>query len=203
MINSKEEYREYIERDAIANWRTTTKCKIFGDEVWKFIIQLRKKEYYTSFSGMKKMIMLPAIVWNKYLFRRYSNLCGFTIPINVCEKGIALPHRGTIVINTTARIGENCRIHQGVSIGSTNGSKKSAIIGKNVFIGSGAQIIGEVIIEDDVAIGANAVVTRSILEKVTTWGGIPAKKISDKNSHMNLCPGLFGEKRDKVSHNEN
>ena len=54
------------------------------------------------------MIMLPAIVWNKYLFRRYSNLCGFTIPINVCEKGIALPHRGTIVINTTARIGENC-----------------------------------------------------------------------------------------------
>ena len=106
MINSKEEYREYIERDAIANWRTTTKCKIFGDEVWKFIIQLRKKEYYTSFSGMKKMIMLPAIVWNKYLFRRYSNLCGFTIPINVCEKGIALPHRGTIVINTTARIGE-------------------------------------------------------------------------------------------------
>lgn len=176
MINSKEEYREYIERDAIANWRTTTKCKIFGDEVWKFIIQLRKKEYYTSFSGMKKMIMLPAIVWNKYLFRRYSNLCGFTIPINVCEKGIALPHRGTIVINTTARIGENCRIHQGVSIGSTNGSKKSAIIGKNVFIGSGAQIIGEVIIEDDVAIGANAVVTRSILEKGTTWGGNSCKK---------------------------
>lgn len=134
---------------------------------------------------------------DKYLFRRYSNLCGFTIPINVCEKGIALPHRGTIVINTTARIGENCRIHQGVSIGSTNGSKKSAIIGKNVFIGSGAQIIGEVIIEDDVAIGANAVVTRSILEKGTTWGGIPAKKISDKNSHMNLCPGYLGKREKK------
>lgn len=133
---------------------------------------------------------LPILI-NKIQYKRYSNICVFTIPINVSEKGLALPHRGHIVINSTAKIGENCRIHQGVTIGSTSGSKNSAQIGNNVFIGSGAALIGDITIADDVAIGANAVVTHSIHEKGTTWGGVPARKISNNNSHSQLCPKLF------------
>lgn len=50
MISSKEELKEYIVQDAIANWRSTIKTKFFGEsEVWKFLIELRKKEYYSSF----------------------------------------------------------------------------------------------------------------------------------------------------------
>lgn len=109
-------------------------------------------------------------------------------------KGLSLPHKGTIVINTTAQIGENCRIHEGVTIGSTNGSKIAATIGNNVFIGSGAKIIGDIHIADDVAIGANAVVVKSIYESGTTWAGNPARKVSDNNSHSNLAPGLFMNK---------
>lgn len=104
--------------------------------------------------------------------------------------GLALAHPGTIVINGNAKIGKNCRIHEGVTIGATNGSGDSAIIGDNVFIGTGAKIIGKVSIADDVAIGANAVVVKSILEAGTTWAGIPAVKISEKNSHSNLSPLL-------------
>lgn len=191
MITSKEEYREFLKRDAIANWRETTKAKVYGDEVWKFIIQLRKKEYYSSFSKMKRIIMAVPILVNKIPFRKYANICVFTIPLNIAEKGLALPHRGCIVINSTAKIGENCRIHQGVTIGSTNGSKQAAKIGNNVFIGAGAKLIGDITIADDVAIGANAVVTHSIYEKGTTWGGCPARKISNNNSHSQLCPKLF------------
>lgn len=192
MISSKEELKEYLAQDAAANWRSTTKARLFGgDEVWRFIIELRKKEYYSSFSKKRRILMAIPILINKFRYRKYSNICVFTIPPNVSKKGLSLPHRGNIVINTTAEIGENCRIHQGVTIGSTSGSRESAKIGNNVFIGSGAKLIGDITIADDVAIGANAVVTHSIYEKGTTWGGIPAKKISDNNSHSNLCPKLF------------
>lgn len=120
---------------------------------------------------------------------------GFTIPINVIGPGLSIAHIGTIIIANNAKIGANCRIHEGVTIGATNGSNESALIGNNVFIGSGVKIIGKVIIEDDVAIGANAVVTKNILEKATTWGGIPARKISNNSSSSNIIKGTELYKR--------
>ena len=44
------------------------------------------------------------------------------------------------------------------------------------------KIIGDVTIANNVAIAANAVVVKSILEENTTWGGVPARKISDNGS---------------------
>ncbi len=104
---------------------------------------------------------------------------------------MSIAHYGTIVVNSAAKVGKNCRIHEGVNIGATNGSAKAPIIGDNVFIGTGAKIIGDITIANDVAIGANAVVVKSIEDSGVTYGGIPAKKISDKNSHSNLSSFLF------------
>ena len=59
-------------------------------------------------------------------------------------------------------------------------------IGDRVFIATGAKIIGNIAIANDCSIAANTVVVKSILEEGTTWGGVPAKKISDNNSHSNL-----------------
>ena len=64
-------------------------------------------------------------------------------------------------------------------------------IGNNVFIGSGAKIIGDIRIADDVAIGAQALVVKSVLEGGITVGGIPAKKISNHDSHSNLLGDLI------------
>ena len=88
-------------------------------------------------------------------------------------------------------IGKNCRIQDGVTIGATNGSTCAPQIGNNVFIGSGAKIIGDIRIADDVAIGAQALVVKSILESGITVGGIPAKKISNNDSHSNLLGGVI------------
>lgn len=194
MIKTRRQYLEFLNRDAVANWRRSSRPKFFGDYGWKFICALRKKEYYENadVTLIGKFFLYPAIVINKVLFIRYSVKCGYTIPTNVCDKGLSLPHRGNIVINTTAKIGRNCRIHEGVTIGSTGGSRQAAVIGNNVFIGSGAKIIGDISIADDVAIGASAVVVKSITEAGTTWAGNPAKKISNKNSHSNLAPDLLG-----------
>lgn len=101
---------------------------------------------------------------------------GYSIPLNVFAEGLSIAHRGTIIVNGDAKIGKNCRIQDGVTIGATNGSACAPKIGDNVFIGSGAKIIGNIKIADDVAVGAQALVIKSVLEKGITVGGVPAKK---------------------------
>ena len=97
-------------------------------------------------------------------------------------------------------IGNDVKITEGVTIlthgydwavlkrvyGDVIGSAGNVKIGNNVFIGSGARIIGKVNIASDIAIGANAVVVKDFNKSGITIGGVPAKKISDNNSHSNL-----------------
>lgn len=186
MKDSKQMLKEVLFADAAANGRKSIRPRFCGDEVWKFQVWLRKLEYYTNLTGYKKKATTVHRIVAKVRYHNLSVKLGLSIPINVFEKGLSIVHFGTIVVSKQARVGMNCRIHEGVTIGATNGSNKGAKIGKNVFIGSGAKIIGDVEIADDVAIAANSVVVHSILEAGTTWGGIPAKKISSNNSSSNL-----------------
>jgi serine O-acetyltransferase len=87
-------------------------------------------------------------------------------------------HRGTIVVNDKARIGDNCRIHVCVNIGEANGGAPT--IGNNVYIGPGAKIFGPITIADGVTIGANAVVNKSITTPNISIGGIPARPLIKK-----------------------
>lgn len=184
MINSKKELKYYIEEDA--------KAVCFAKGITrKFTIALRKLEFYTSMKGIAKYrYYLPLVYW-KCRFHRLSILCGFSIPLNTFGPGLALPHYGSIVVNSRVKAGKNCRILTDVTIGATNHSAEAPVIGDNVFIGSGAKIIGNITIANDVAIGANATVVKSILEEGTTWAGTPAKKISSNSARLNLSKDLF------------
>ena len=186
MIRTKKELAEYIAADAAASGRNSIRAAFLGDEIWKFTLSLRKLEYYKNQKGIKAFCTAPWRLFWKYRYHQLSVRLNYSIPINVIGKGLSIVHYGTIVISKEAKIGTNCRIHEGVTIGSTNGSRKAAVIGDNVFIGTGAKIIGDVEIADGVAIAANAVVIRSITEKGTTWGGIPARRISDHGSDANM-----------------
>lgn len=185
MIKSKNDLKYYLECDRIALRAKTKKPRFFTDEIWKFEILLRKREYYANVGGgiFNKLI-------NLFLHFRYKRMqfkLGFTIPLNVFGPGLSIAHYGTIVVSEGAKIGANCRIHEGVTIGATNGSSAAARIGDNVFIGSGAKIIGDVIISNNVAIAANAVVVQDLLsENGCTVGGVPARIISQNNSNSNL-----------------
>ena len=165
MIHSKSDLQYYIQQDALASGRKSTKAQLLGDEIWKYQLCLRKLEYCTN-TG--KHI---ARMFYKFRLHRLSVMLGFEIPLNVCEEGLSLAHRGTIIISDGAKIGKYCRIHEGVTIGATNGSGKAATIGDNVFIATGAKVIGEVSIANDCAIAANAAVVKDIPEAGTTWGG--------------------------------
>lgn len=190
MILTRKDLKEYIAADALACGRDTPRPRLYMDLEWKFQVALRKKEYYRNQRGIKKLLLLPLAALACYRCDSLGVKLCLNIPCNVFDKGLSIAHYGNIAVNGTCVIGKNCRIHEGVTLGSTNGSLGPRL-GDNVFIGSGAKIIGEVYIADDVAIGANAVVVKSIQEKGTTWAGNPARKVSDNNSHANLNKKLF------------
>jgi len=190
MIKSRQQLREVIAADAKANNRTKVTASFFGDEIWKFILTMRKLDFYNS-AKRKNIIYFGLYSIYKLRYHNLSLKLGFSIPYNICDQGLGLMHYGSIVINGNTRIGKNCKIHTCVNIGSTGGESEAPQIGDNVYIGPGAKIVGNVSVADGVCIGAGAVVVKSIDEPNTTWAGVPAQKISDKSSRCHLSPMLF------------
>lgn len=153
---------------------------------------------YLRIPGFKYLFWLRISAWfaNKgagfwviHLFARlmldhYKFRFGISIPYNTqIGAGFYIGHFGGIVLNEAARIGRNCNISQGVTIGQANrGDRKGTpVIGDNVYIGPGAKIIGAVRIGNHCAIGANAVVTHDVPDQAVAVG-IPAKIISYNGS---------------------
>ena len=82
---------------------------------------------------------------------------------------------GFTVIGETAVIGNDVTIYQNVTLGGTNptngiGGKRHPTIMDNVIIGSGAQVIGPIVVGERARIGANAVVTDDVPEGATMIG---------------------------------
>lgn len=82
---------------------------------------------------------------------------------------------GFTVIGETAEIGDNVTIYQCVTLGGTNptngvGGKRHPTLRDNVIIGSGAQIIGPIVVGERARVGANAVVTDDVPEGATMVG---------------------------------
>jgi serine O-acetyltransferase len=74
--------------------------------------------------------------------------------------GFVLIHPVGVVINSAVRGGTGVMIESGVVIGDNRG--RSPALGNEIFIGSGAKIIGNVTLGDGTKVGANAVVTKDV-----------------------------------------
>ena len=91
--------------------------------------------------------------------------------------GLFLPHTVGTVLGAE-RIGDNCTIMQGVTLGASDtdlGFTASArpSIGNSVLIGAGAKVLGGVTIGDHAKIGANAVVLCDVPDYALAVG-VPA-----------------------------
>lgn len=185
-IKSKSDYKMFLEADRISLGLINERPQIIPRNerqvIWKFQRLLRKVEFYNNCKKDTFSKLYLKILRQKH-FRLQLKL-GFNIPLNVFGPGLSIAHIGTIIINSTAKVGANCRLHVGTNIGMSGKDKKAAILGNDVYLGIGSKIIGNISIANGVVVGANSVVTKSIEEKNITIAGIPAKKISQNGNPM-------------------
>jgi len=136
--------------------------------------------YYVHLPIIRQALKLVCFFGQKVI----EAISGVELP-NRAEigKGLFVPHANGIIIHIDAKLGEYCNIGQQVTIGiGGRGAKQgSPKIGDRVFIGPGAKLFGAIKIGNDVAIGANAVVTKDLPDNAVAVG-IPAKIISYKGS---------------------
>lgn len=92
--------------------------------------------------------------------------------------GLYIGHGGPVVVNHTTIIGNNCNLSQFTTIGANEG--RAAIIGDNTYIGPNVCIVEDVIIGNNVTIGAGSVVTKDIPDNATAVGNY-AKVINYNN----------------------
>ena len=113
----------------------------------------------------------------RYISEKAKRKTGIEIhPGATIGKGLLIDHGTGVVIGETAIIGNNATLFHGVTLGGTGKEKgkRHPTIGNNVFIGSGAKILGNIIIGDNVKIGANAVILKNVPSNVTIVG-VPGK----------------------------
>jgi serine O-acetyltransferase len=104
-----------------------------------------------------------------------STLYGISInPVSKIGKGFYIGHFGAIQIR--GDFGDYCSVSQGVTVGSKGAGKSDGwpVFGNEVYIGSGAKILGSIKIGNNVVIGANAVVTKDVTD-YSLAVGVPAK----------------------------
>ena len=100
-------------------------------------------------------------------------------------KNLFIDHGMGVVIGETSKIGDNVTIYHMVTLGGISPSinsndqrqtKRHPTLMDNVVVGSGAQILGPVVVGKNSKIGANAVVTKDVPENAVMIG-IPAKNV--------------------------
>lgn len=117
-------------------------------------------------------LLLPLAMICQYL-NKLLNHCMIGLGCDF-GPGFVLMHPTGVIINSKVSGGSNIVLESGVVIGDEKG--RSPVLGNNIFVGAGAKIIGGLTVGDEVKIGANAVVVKSV-QNGQTVVGIPAKPI--------------------------
>ncbi len=96
--------------------------------------------------------------------------------------GLFLPHPNGVVVGMYARVGRNCILHQGVTLGARGEEHMLGhpLLGDEVEVATGAKILGDVKLGHYARIGANAVVLRDV-PAYSVAVGIPARIVKHRS----------------------
>lgn len=143
---------------------------------YKYLYYLRKAEYaINTKSTFKKLVYL-------YHLRQLSYKTGFQIPPNTLGPGVTLFHFGMIIINSKVRIGKNAKFQPNVVIGKKTPNGGTPIIGDNFYACAGARIYGDITIGNNVRIGPNCCLYKSVPDNCVVVGNpaVIVKKDGEK-----------------------
>jgi serine O-acetyltransferase len=90
-----------------------------------------------------------------------------------------IDHGMGVVIGETAEIGDDVLLYQGVTLGGTgkDTGKRHPTIGNRVVIGTGAKVLGNIRLGNDVKVGAGSVVTKPVPDHSTVVG-VPGRIVT-------------------------
>ena len=99
-------------------------------------------------------------------------------PGAVIGRRLFIDHGMGVVIGETARIGDDCLLYHGVTLGgrSTRRERRHPAIGDRVVLGAGSVVLGPIVLGSDVSVGANAVVVKDAVDGAVLVG-IPARDL--------------------------
>ncbi|HLG87585.1 MAG TPA: serine O-acetyltransferase [Alphaproteobacteria bacterium] len=102
-------------------------------------------------------------------------------PSAMIGERLFIDHGMGIVIGSTAVVGDDVTLYQGVTLGGTSlerGVKRHPTLGNNVIVGAGAHILGPITVNDGARVGANAVVLHDVPAGISMIG-VPARPVQD------------------------
>src|SRR6185436_4091247 len=83
-----------------------------------------------------------------------------------------IDHGSGVVIGETTEIGDDVLLYQGVTLGGTGNEKgkRHPTIGNRVVVGTGAKVLGNILIGNHAKVGAGSVVVRPVPDYATVVG---------------------------------
>ena len=121
-------------------------------------------------------------------------------------KNFFIDHGMGVVIGETSEIGDNVTIYHAVTLGGISPSinsdeqryvKRHPTLKNNVVVGSGAQVLGPVVVGENAKVGANAVVTKDVSANAVMVG-IPAKNVNKDISKADTSFKPYGVEVDDI-----
>lgn len=161
-------------------WQMARKV-IHTETLWIVMCYRYGRWVHTTVKGriLKTLLKFPYSV----IGRTVEIILGVVIPIQAdIGKGLYIGHYGGIWIGPI-RMGSWCNISQDVTIGVGGTGENRGIpeVGSRVYFGPGAKVFGKIKIGNNVAIGANAVVSKSLPDNAVVLGN-PGRIISYEGS---------------------
>ena len=168
-------------------------------------------EVLTCYSGVQAVLFyrLTHFLWRYrlcWLARFISTFARWVTGIEIHPGAVIgrrffIDHGMGVVIGETAIIGDDCMLYHGVTLGGTTWDKvkRHPTLKNGVVIGAGAKILGPIILGENVRVGSNSVVVRSIDDNETVVGipgRIVRKKAEDGDSFDSYAANSSGTSND-------
>ncbi len=137
--------------------------------IWRIGQRLKGKPGVVAFLA-RRVVQVADAIWIR-------GLMGAELPTAVpAGPGLRLPHGGRgVIIHVTCSIGARAVIYHRTTIGVRKGNQGPRL-GDDVFIGTGAVVLGAIVVADRTSVGANAVLLEDT-EPGSTYVGVAARRV--------------------------